>query len=163
MQPFPLFSGIISSSTKWLLNPEMKAKCKRYLDLLFSFPVFFHIIPLQPSYPRSWTSKITWVCNTIMNINVYMYIYIYGWIWVVLSLCSWLGGQKRDLISGIFEVAPEWPEDQSLSILVCPRKPVRPEEKDEGYQSEAEWHSESRVRLLSGQLGVRLRSKKLES
>ena len=59
-----------------------------------------------------------------------------------LSVCSWMGGQRGDLISGIFEAVPECPEDISLSILarrphkeLCPRKPARPEEKDEERQS----------------------------
>ncbi len=49
-----------------------------------------------------------------------------------------MGGEGGDLISGIFEAAPE---DLSLSIFVrrqhkvlCPLKPARPEEKDEGRQ-----------------------------
>ena len=49
-----------------------------------------------------------------------------------------MDGEGGDLISGIFEAAPE---DLSLSIFVrrphkvlCPLKPARPEEKDEGRQ-----------------------------
>ena len=50
-------------------------------------------------------------------------------------VCSYIGGQGGELISCIFEAAPECPEDLSLSILtarphkeLCPQKPERPEE-----------------------------------
>ena len=59
-----------------------------------------------------------------------------------LSVCSWMGSQGGDLISGIFEAALKCPEDLSLSILVrrphkelCLQKPARLEEKDKGHQS----------------------------
>ena len=42
---------------------------------------------------------------------MWVYIYIYGCICVGLSVCSWMGGQRRDLIFGIFEVASECSED----------------------------------------------------
>ena len=54
----------------------------------------------------------------IMSIHVYIYIYIYGCVCVGLCVCSWMGGQGEDLISGIFEAVFEYPEDLSLSILV---------------------------------------------
>ena len=76
------------------------------------------------------------------------------YVWV--SLCSWMGGQRGDLISGIFEAVPGCPEDLSLTILAQRphkvlglRKSARPEEKDEGHHS-------VRVRLRGSQLGVRL-------
>ena len=59
-------------------------------------------------------------------------------VYVWVSVCSWMGGQRGDLISGIFEAAPEtflclyWREDHTER---CPRKRARPEEKDEGRQS----------------------------
>ena len=53
IQPFHLYSGRISPPTERLLNPEIKVKYKRYLPLLSFTIFFFHIIPLQPSYPRS--------------------------------------------------------------------------------------------------------------
>ena len=53
-----------------------------------------------------------------------------------------MGGQGGDLISGIFEVALECPEDLSLSVLaqrphkeLCLRKLARPVEKEKGCQS----------------------------
>ena len=53
-------------------------------------------------------------------------------------MCSWMSGQRGDLISGNFEAAPVCPEDLSLSTLarrlhkeLCQRKPAKPEEKDE--------------------------------
>ena len=49
----------------------------------------------------------------IMSINVY--IYIYGC--VGLCVCSWMDGQGEDLISGIFEAAPECSKGLSLSII----------------------------------------------
>ena len=59
-----------------------------------------------------------------------------------LCVCSWMGGQGGDLISGIFEAALECPEDLSLSTLkrrphkyLSPRKPARPEVKDEESKS----------------------------
>ena len=47
------FNHFICIQEEWLLNPEIKAKYKRYLHLLYFTLFFFHIIPLQPSYPRS--------------------------------------------------------------------------------------------------------------
>ena len=55
------------------------------------------------------------------------------------SLCVFMDRwPRRDLISGIFEVTLECPEDLSLSILVqrphkelCLQKPARLKEKDE--------------------------------
>ena len=46
-----------------------------------------------------------------------MYEYIYGCICVGLSVCSWMGGQRGDLIPGIFEAVPECLEDLPLSIF----------------------------------------------
>ena len=53
-------------------------------------------------------------------------------------MCSWMGGQGRDLISGIFEMVAERLEDLSLSTLARTphkelylQKPARLEEKDE--------------------------------
>ena len=42
-----------------------------------------------------------------------LYIYIYGCVCVGLCVCLWMDGQGEDLIPGIFEVAPECPEDLS--------------------------------------------------
>ena len=52
IEPFQLYSRKIPSPIEWLLNPEIKEKYKKYLRLL-SVTIFFHIILLQPSYPRS--------------------------------------------------------------------------------------------------------------
>ena len=67
---------------------------------------------------------------------LYIYIHIYIDICVCLCVYSWMGGQKEYLISCIFEAAPEYPEDVSLSILArraheeqCTRKLSSPEEK----------------------------------
>ena len=41
-------------------------------------------------------------------------------------MCSWMGGQKRDLISGTFKAVPECTEDLSLSILArSPHKELK--------------------------------------
>ena len=45
-------------------------------------------------------------------------IYICGCVCVSLCVCSWMGGQGGNLISRIFEVALDCPEDLSLSTLV---------------------------------------------
>ena len=71
-----------------------------------------------------------------------IYIYIYGCVYVGLWVCSWMGGQKGDLISSIFESAPECPDNLFFkSILarrphkeLCPRKTARLGEKDEESQ-----------------------------
>ena len=62
--------------------------------------------------------------------------------YVWISVCSWMGGQGGDLISGIFEAVPECPEDFPFSILVQRphkelgmQKPARLEEKDKGHHS----------------------------
>ena len=76
--------------------------------------------------------------------------YIYGWICLDPSVCSWIGGQRGDLITGIFEVALECPEDLPLSILawrphreLCPRKIWRLEETDEGWRTAVNWEMDS--------------------
>ena len=101
-------------------------------------------------------------------IYIYVYIYIYGCVYMGLCVCSWMGGQGGDLIFSIFEVAPECPEDLSLSILVwrphkelCLWKPARPEERVKDVsQSRAEGQTfqKLKVGLQNGQLGVRLQS-----
>ena len=58
-----------------------------------------------------------------------------------MGLCvrSWMGRQVGDLISGIFEAAPECQEDLSLSILarrpykdLCPLKTCKTGSESEG-------------------------------
>ena len=76
-----------------------------------------------------------------------------------------MDGQGRDLISDIFEAAPECPEDLSLSILAWRShkelylgKPVRPEERTKDI-------SQLVVRLRSSQSRAEeqsVRSKALE-
>ena len=96
-----------------------------------------------------------------MNINVYMY--INECIFVDHCVCSWMGGQREDLISDIFK---ECPEDLSLSILawrphkeLCSQKLATLEEriKDINQSGARLRSSQFGVRLWSGQLGVRLR------
>ena len=103
-------------------------------------------------------------CGIIMSICVcvcvciYIYIYIYIWIdvyvWVPVCVCSWMGGQRGDLISGIFEAVLECPEDLSWSTLerrphreLCLQKPARPGEKNEESES-------VKGKTHSGQLGA---------
>ena len=71
-----------------------------------------------------------------------------------LSVCSWMGGQRRDLISSTFEVAPKCPEDLSLSILA-----QRPH--NELYPQKPDRREGRRVRLWGGQLGVKVQNKVL--
>ena len=63
------------------------------------------------------------ISGTIMTIHV------------CVCVCVFVGGWGADLISGIFELGPECPEDLSLAWRpqkeLCLQKPVRPEEKDE--------------------------------
>ena len=62
-------------------------------------------------------------------------------VWV--SVCSWMGSQRKDLTCGIFKAALGYLEDLSLSILarrphreLCPRKPARPEERTKDVVSQ---------------------------
>ena len=73
----------------------------------------------------------------VKYIYIYIYIYIYGYICVDLCVCSWMGGQRRDLIFG-----RSYLRGNPLSILaqrphkkLCPRKHTTPEGKDEGRWS----------------------------
>ena len=51
-------------------------------------------------------------------VYIYIYIYIYTDVYVCTSVCvHGLVAKEGDLISGIFEVVPECPEDFSLSTL----------------------------------------------
>ena len=75
-----------------------------------------------------------------------------------LCVCSWMGGQGRDLISGIFEAAPECPKDLPFSILVrklhgelCPWKPARPEERTKAVIQSGAEGCQLGVRHWSGQ------------
>ena len=75
------------------------------------------------------------ICVSRQWALIYAYMYVCGCICVSLCACSWMGSQRGDLISDIFEVTPEYPEDFSLSILtrrphkeLCPQKSVGPEE-----------------------------------
>ena len=69
-----------------------------------------------------------------------------------LSVCSFMGGQRGDIISGIFKAGPECPKDLPLSILaqrlnkeLSLRKPASTEEKDAGRQSGVKLQSKGSV------------------
>ena len=103
-----------------------------------------HELFLHNSY-----GKLSWHNNEhqCVNVYIYIYIYIYDCICVGISLCSWMSGQREELISGIFEGAPEYLEDLPLSVLarrshkkLCPRKPTRLEEWTKDIVSQ-EWDS----------------------
>ena len=50
-----------------------------------------------------------------MCVCIYIHIYMDVYVWV--SVCSWMGSQGGDLISGIFEMVLECSEDLSLFTL----------------------------------------------
>ena len=73
--------------------------------------------------------------NLFIDPHIYIYIYIYGCMCVDLCVCSWMGGQKRDLIFCKFD-SHQSVYRVSLSILariphreLCSSEPVRPREK----------------------------------
>ena len=61
-----------------------------------------------------------WHDNEYSCVYVYIYVCVCVYVWVSVCDCGW--GQGGDLMSSIFEVALECPEDLSLPILA--QRPV---------------------------------------